>query len=185
MRRAVPVLLAFAILAGVGLVALRSRPWGPRTPRAVEPPPAPAPAEQRPSVTLYFANRAYVQSGDESLPHLVAEKRRLEAAGAGEADAAVRALQSKPASAEAAQVIGPDLKIRGVRVDRGTAYVDFARTNLSGGSLEEMLLIEGVVRTLTGLPGIEAVRFLVDGEPADTLMGHLSADKPLTAADVE
>lgn len=185
MRRAILVLLAFAILAGAGLVVRRSWPRVPQAPRAIEPPPAPAPVEEKASVTLYFANRAYLQSGDESLPHLVAEKRRLDLAGTDEASAAVRALQATPASKGAARVIKEDLQILGVKVDRGVAYVDFARANLSGGSLQEMLLIQGVVRTLTGLPGVKAVQFLIDGRPTDTLMGHLSADKPLTAADVQ
>ena len=82
-------------------------------------------------------------------------------------------------------MIKEDLQILGVKVDRGVAFVDFARINLSGGSLEEMLLIQGVVKTMTGLPGVKAVQFLIDGKPTDTLMGHLSADKPLTAEDVE
>ena len=98
MRRAILILVAFAILAGAGLVVQRSWPRTPKAPRAVEPPPTPAPEERTASVTLYYANRAYLQSGDESLPHLVAEKRRLDLAGTDEATAVVRALQATPAS---------------------------------------------------------------------------------------
>jgi spore germination protein GerM len=49
--------------------------------------------------------------------------------------------------------------------------------------LEEILLVEQVVTTLTGLPGLEKVQFLVDGERRDTLMGHVSADEPLGRED--
>lgn len=175
----------FALIA-LGLLAFLSWCYWPeplKAPRAVQPRPAPAPAAKT-TVTLYFANRAYVESGDESLPHLVAEKRHLDLAGARLAAEAVRALQAGPKSSRAAGVIRADLRILGVKVERGVAYVDLARVNLSGGSLEEMLMIQGVVKTLTGLAGIEAVRFLVDGKPTDTLMGHLAVDEPLTPADL-
>lgn len=135
-------------------------------------------------MTLFFANRAYVETGDESLPRLIPEPRVLQADETSLAEAAVRALQTGPRSPKAAPVIRHDIHIIGVRTARGIAEVNLARANLSGGSLEELLLIQGVVRSLTGLPGIGAVRFLVDGQPTDTLMGHLSVNTPLTEKDL-
>jgi spore germination protein GerM len=76
------------------------------------------------------------------------------------------------------------LRITGVRIEEATVYVDFSSDNLHGGSLEEILLVEQVVTTLTGLPGLEKVQFLVDGERRDTLMGHISADEPLGREDL-
>ena len=60
------------------------------------------------------------------------------------------------------------------------AYVNFSSENLHGGSLQEMLLVNQIVKTLTALPGIDQVQFLVDGEKRETLMGHLSTDEPLS-----
>lgn len=173
-----------AIILSVLAVATLAWLWWSRT-RPAEPPAPQRPAATRKTeITLYFANRAYVQTGDESLPHLVPEKRLLDLEKGNRAAVVLDALKSGPATEEAAPIIREDIEIIGVKVEEGTALVDLSPRNLSGGSLEEMLLIQGMVRTLTGLPGIEAVRFLINGEPADTLMGHISVDKPWTAADV-
>lgn len=175
-----------AIIVSVLAVAMGALAWlwWSRT-RPAEPPAPPRPAAtEKTEITLYFANRAYVQTGDESLPHLVPEKRLLDLEKGDREAVVLDALRSGPATEDAAPVIREDIEIIGVRVEEGTALVDLSPRNLSGGSLEEMLLIQGVVRTLTGLSGIEAVRFLIDGEPTDTLMGHISVDKPWTAADV-
>ncbi|MGQ9778342.1 MAG: GerMN domain-containing protein [Bacillota bacterium] len=173
---ALAVLVALAVIGGLLLRGFR---------RPTPPLPSPAPKPPASVVTLYFINRAYVQSGDERLPHLLPEKRRLApAAEGGLAAAAVYALQSPPSSAQAMPVIRENLELRRVWVEDGVAYVDFARTNLSGGSLEEALLVEGTVKTLTALPGITAVQFMVEGRPAETLMGHVAVDRPLKAGDV-
>lgn len=181
MRRPLPVLLIILVAALAGLFVLRLWPRkpAPRTPAAERQPPAKA------LVTLYFANRAYAQTGDETQPVLLAEKRTVTLGRGGLAAAATRALQAGPRSTEASPVIGEKIRVRGVTVKEGQAEVDLARENLSGGSLEEMLLIRGVATTLLGLSGIESVRFLVDGKPTDTLMGHYSVDQPFTAEDLE
>ncbi|NLG84896.1 MAG: GerMN domain-containing protein [Firmicutes bacterium] len=168
------------LIVGVGgLLRWRSR-------RPVPPAlPSPTPRPPTTMVTLYYINRAYVERGDERLPHLLPEKRRLApATEGGLAAAAVSALQTAPSSPRAMRVIREDLKVRGVWVEDGVAYVDFARTNLFGGSLEEILMVQGTVKTLTGLPGITSVRFLVEGRPAETLMGHVAVDQPLKPEDV-
>ena len=176
MKRIVALVSILALAAAaVGVFLWRAR---------LRPSPPPERPPKSAAVTLYFINRAYVQSGDERLPHLLPEKRNLSPAEGGIAAAAVRALQSEPSSPEAARAIGKDLRIRRVWVENGLACVDFARTNLYGGSLEEMLLVEGTVKTLTTLPGIKAVRFLVEGRPAETLMGHVAVDRPFGPADI-
>lgn len=181
MRRPLPITLFILAAALAGLFALRFWPRKPAPRAPAAEPRQPAKAE----VTLYFANRAYVQTGDETQPVLREEKRTVTLGRGGLAEAAIRALQAGPRSAEASPVIGKNIRVIGVRVNEGVAEVNLARENLSGGSLEEMLLIRGVAATLTGLSGVDAVRFLVDGKPAETLMGHYSADQPITAKDLE
>jgi len=65
----------------------------------------------------------------------------------------------------------------------GTRQMASARAGLSGGSLEEQLLVDSIVRTLTRLPELHAVRFLVDGKQVETLMGHVSTAQPISASD--
>jgi spore germination protein GerM len=139
-------------------------------------------------LTIYFPSRRYVESGDESLPHLEAERRKLEVADADAgvdalATAALTALKAGPKSAAATLAIPERLVIRHVQVRDGVAYVDFARAGLSGGSLEETLLVKSIVRTLTGVPQVRAVQFLVEGKAPETLMGHVTTTKPISAVD--
>ena len=77
-----------------------------------------------------------------------------------------------------------DTVIREVWVSpAGVAYVDFAESFpalLAGGSLREIHAVYGVVATLTGsFPNIRSVQFLVDGEPVDTLTGHVDLSRPV------
>jgi len=41
-------------------------------------------------------------------------------------------------------------------------------------------LVHQIVRTVTGLPGIKQVQFLVNGEKAESLMGHIATNEPLS-----
>jgi spore germination protein GerM len=77
-----------------------------------------------------------------------------------------------------------DTVIREVWVSpAGVAYVDFAETFpalLDGGSMSEIHAVYGVVATLTGsFPNIHSVQFLVNGEPVDTLNGHVDLSRPV------
>jgi hypothetical protein len=59
------------------------------------------------------------------------------------------------------------------------AYVDLVGDGLFGSSLEESLLISQIVSSLVvSFEEIENVQFLIDGEVADTLMGHIDVSEP-------
>lgn len=135
-------------------------------------------------VKLYFANREYVRTGDESLPRVLPEERKIDVQTQPVAEAAIRNLMMEPRSQNLSTALAR-LRLNGVRVRDGVAYVDFAGAGLSGGSLEERLIIEQVVRTLTELEGVGAVQLLVDGETRETLMGHMYTEKPITRADLK
>jgi germination protein M len=138
--------------------------------------------------TLYFPSREYVETGRDSVDRLIAESITLEPAlvAAGNdrvAAALLQALGRGPTSAAALPVIPARIQIRSVHVRERIAELDLARAGLSGGSLEEQLFVQSIVRTLTQLPELHAVRFLVDGKPTETLMGHVSTARPLRASD--
>lgn len=64
----------------------------------------------------------------------------------------------------------------------GTVTVDFSSRNLTGTTREEQLLIAQIVGTLrSSFAEVERVYFTVDGEAADTLMGHVSIKDCFTA----
>lgn len=144
--------------------------------------------EGRTAFTLYFPSREYVETGQEGVDRLVAERITLEPALAAAGDdrlatALLEALRKGPTSSAALPVIPARIQMRGVRVREGIAELDFARAGLSGGSLEEQLIVDSIVRTLTQLPELHAVRFIVEGKPAETLMGHVSTAQPIAASE--
>jgi len=65
----------------------------------------------------------------------------------------------------------------------GIAFVDLSRevqTGHSGGAVDELLTVYGMVNTLTeNLPAITGVQILVDGREVDTLAGHVDLRRPL------
>lgn len=62
----------------------------------------------------------------------------------------------------------------------GEAVVDLSGS-LQGGSLEEDVLVSSIVNTLLSVDGIKSVSFTVNGESAETLMGHVDISNPFTA----
>ena len=68
----------------------------------------------------------------------------------------------------------------------GTVFVDLGGPTLKQGwgtgSHEELMAIYSVVQTVvTNFPEVKRVRLLVNGEPAETLAGHVALDRSLVA----
>ncbi|NLO98461.1 MAG: GerMN domain-containing protein [Peptococcaceae bacterium] len=129
-------------------------------------------------VALYFANNEYVQTGNEELEKTIAEKRIVEYGNISLEEAMVRELIKGPENKELSTGIPPTAKLLGVEVSEGVAYVNFAQEGMNGGSLQELLTIEQIVRSLTDLDTVDSVQFLLDGQQAETLMGHMSIAGP-------
>lgn len=136
------------------------------------------------TVTLYFPNAEYVRTGNEELPRVLAVEREITVKGDNLEEAVLNELRTPPPGEKMLSGIRGDLRVIEARTEGNTVYVNFSGENMHGGSLEEILLVEQVVRTMTALEGIEKVQFLVDGEKRETLMGHLSTDEPLGKEDL-
>jgi hypothetical protein len=69
-------------------------------------------------------------------------------------------------------------------LESGLAYADFSselRDGISGGTADELYAVYAIVNSLAlNIPEITRVRILVDGEPCQTLRGHLDLRRPLT-----
>lgn len=80
-----------------------------------------------------------------------------------------------------------DYTILNVNETKGDVFVDFSSRNLTGSSLDESLLISQIVETLMqSFDEVKSVTFTVDGEEADTLMGHVDITESFTAPlDIE
>lgn len=62
------------------------------------------------------------------------------------------------------------------------AVLNFSRELVEehpGGSSAEMQTVFSIVNTVTSVPGIEAVRILVEGEEVESLAGHVDLTEPL------
>jgi len=137
-------------------------------------------AEQNYRVTLFFANEEYLANGDESLEKfMVYESEMTSKPG----DAYMDALELLKTSPEEgySTVITDQIKINDVYLEGDTVFVDFDINGLNGGSLEETFLISQIINTLINtFDEVKQVQFLVDGEEAETLMGHVDTAEPFT-----
>lgn len=189
MKRILTVLMILVLSISIVACTSDTKPPAetpaPETPTEtpIEEPPVekPEPVEETSQVTLYFANEEYVQSGDESLEKLVAEVRDIEIKDVTLEEAVVRELLAGPDLEGVRTVIPGTANLLGVNVEDKTAYVDFAREGMHGGSLEETFTINQIVASLTELDSVDRVQFLIDGEVEDSLMGHYDISKPFEA----
>lgn len=129
-------------------------------------------------VTLYF----------ESPDLMLAPERRTLALPERESAAlsiVTRELIKGSANAAVPKLFPQDTAVRGVyALPDGTAIVDLGSASLgtawSPGSHGELMALYSVVQTLTGnFRSVQRVRFLVNGQVAETLGGHIRLDKPL------
>lgn len=118
-----------------------------------------------------------VYLSDDQAMFLVPVKRQV-----SDPSGAVQAVMAGPRADEPglSGIFPEPVRLLGVSVDGNVAAVDFSAElrDFRSGSAGEIMLIYSVVNTLTEWPGIEAVRFLVAGEPIDTL-GHLDLTEPV------
>lgn len=130
-------------------------------------------------VTLYFANKEYIDTGNEDLDKLIPEKRILEYGDIPLEEVIVSELMKNPDNKNLSSAIPSTAKLLSVEVSDGTAFVDFSSDGMSGGSLQEFFTINQIVASLLELEDIDQVQFLLDGEKAESLMGHFTVDEPL------
>lgn len=135
--------------------------------------------EESAEAQLSFISGEYVQTGQGE--PFVLDGRDLDITGDDRYMVVLNALREPPEGLTT--VLKEEHQINSVRVSviGRSAMVDFAGEGLSGGSMEEELLIAQIVRTLMlNFPNITSVQFTVDGMLTDTLMGHLGVDQPFT-----
>lgn len=132
------------------------------------------PANAKISATLYFAN----EMGDK----LVMEDRSIEAVERDISLTILEELIKGPLNPELNRTVPTGVKILGLSVNKGIAAIDFSeeiRSGHWGGSTGEILTVYSIVDTITELPEIEQVRFLIEGEEIETLAGHLDLSEPV------
>lgn len=99
--------------------------------------------------------------------------------------AAVQAVAGPPSDTQCIR-FPSGTRVLGVNVSGKTATVDLSDdvARQVGGSFTENGAFKGLVYTVTGIPGIDAVAVTIAGKRVDTLPGgHLELDQPLRRSD--
>lgn len=125
-------------------------------------------------VALYFS--------EAEANGLIKEEREVSVDGKDLKVLVLEELLKGPRSAELNPTIPQGVKVLSVVLEDGIAVVNFSeelRSKHSGGSTGELLTVYSIVNTLTDLPGVEKVKFLVEGEELETLAGHMGLLEPV------
>lgn len=133
-------------------------------------------------VTLYFVNREYIESGREDLDKYIPLEMIIEVEDGAIAEAIVNALIAGPSEKfeDVENGIPEGLKLIDLNLKDGLLYINLSSEGLHGGSLDEELLIGQMVNSLLELSTVEGVQFMVNGEIAESLMGHYDTSEPYT-----
>lgn len=134
--------------------------------------------EQSYKVTLTYPSSDYIVNGDEENKK-VTKQVAIDASKDNIVDKVLEQLAQSP-KAEGAESTGLNkFDFSKSKLDGNTAVVDLAG-DLNGGSLEEDVLARSIVNSLLSVDGIKAVEFTVNGEKAESLMGHVDISEPFT-----
>jgi len=188
MLRARVVLLVAAIGLCAGML-VRGVAW--QQPPAISPPTGSAASDAgnrgRPRVPSRHRERPatpeviYVALATDTDTYLVPIADRT--AARSPQDALTRLITFRSEREGIASPIPPGTRLRSVRIDEdGTAVADFSREiqdNFNGGARFEQVMVYSIVNTLAQFPQVKRVRILVEGQPVESLGGHIDASVPL------
>lgn len=126
-------------------------------------------------VIAVFINQLFLNTGKGE----VVMEVETEAAGSGRTELYTAALnllreRKKPEAEGAVTAFRNEFRINNITEADGDVVVDFSSRRLMGTEAEERMLIAQIVGTLTrSFDEVRSVSFTVDGEAAETLMGHV------------
>lgn len=122
-----------------------------------------------------------VYFSDANAEYLIPEMRTVEA-GKSPAVGIIEELIKGPTRSDLTKTIPEGTKLISLEINNGVAYVNFSREfkeNHWGGSAGETMTLYSVIDSLTELPEIKRVQFLIEGNKTDTLAGHYDILNPM------
>ncbi|HLR35448.1 MAG TPA: GerMN domain-containing protein, partial [Tissierellales bacterium] len=120
----------------------------------------PAPETKEKEITLYFVNKDYIDTGDESLEKLIGEKRVIKFDSTPLEEAVVKELIEGAKNPKLSTVIPSNAQLINVEVADKTAFVNFAQEGLFGGSMQEIFTLNQIIKSLLELDSVDKVQFL-------------------------
>jgi germination protein M len=163
------IILICLVAAGCGLLPAQNR-----TPDS-NPPVDPNPSVSEIEATLYF--------GDQNAEYLQREVRTVKKGSEPVEFLLITELLKGPQESGMIKTLPPEAKLLDVRVAEGTAFINFSRelqTRHWGGSAGELLTVYSVVNTITELPTVQRVQFLIEGDKMESLAGHMDTQEPIS-----
>lgn len=133
------------------------------------------------SISLFYVNDIYVQTGDDvaNEPLMPAYEMKINTTKDTLALDILNQLKIVPDQENYGTMVTDQIEFLGVTLDGETANIDFNSVGLNGSSTQESLIISQILSTIfLNFPEINQVQFLVDGQIAESLMGHIGASEP-------
>lgn len=133
----------------------------------------PEPTPQSIKLTLYFPN--------SEATGLIPTDRTVEVTNQEVIKAVFKELADPPPGSEKPLPSGTKLLDANVSPD-GIATINLStefQKNFGGGSAGEQMTTYSIVNTLTALPNIHSVQFLLDGAKHDSILGHFDTRDPI------
>lgn len=142
------------------------------SPKETEPP-----AVQYEKINIYFS--------DDQAQYLVPETRQAPKTDdvTKTASFAVNELIKGPEEPDHYRTIQQGVKLIGVESKGAILYVDFSKEfsqTYPQGSAAETITIYSIVNTLTELPNVEKVKFLVEGSQPEVVGGQMDLTRPIS-----
>src|SRR4030043_1184799 len=134
--------------------------------------------EKKKEVLLYFS--------DSEGEYLIGEKRKILKKNVVKEEAKETIIELiKGPKGKLISTLPPRTKLLTLQInDAGLAKVNFTLAlskDHPGGSSGEVMTIYSIVNSLSlNFPQIKKVQILIDGEPAETIRGHLSLEQPIS-----
>lgn len=138
------------------------------------------------TMDLYYPSKTYIVDGNEDEKFVSQE---IEISDPTDIKKDIEKLKDTSNAKDNADDIYPalaeDLTINEISEEDGKYTVDISSENLNGGSLEEDIIISSIVNSILSIKSedgnyAKSVRFLVDGQPCSTLLGHISIEEEFT-----
>lgn len=162
--------LAGAFLIGCNTKTQAEKPKDDITTPVTE---TPEPTPQSVKLTLYFPN--------SEATGLIPTDRTVEVKDQEVINAIFMELANPPSGLEKPLPSGTKLLDATVSAD-GIATINLSpefKTNFGGGSAGEQMTMYSIVNTLTALPNVSSVQFLLAGDKHDGILGHLDTRVPI------
>ncbi len=121
---------------------------------------------------IYLKSGAFLFPVEYSIPYTLAPART----------AIETLLAGVPENPYIPNLIPEGTLVRGITIKDGLCTVDFSshiqRANVGAGG--EAILLQAIVNTLAQFGNVTSVKILVEGQPVETLAGHIDISGPLT-----